>query len=62
MDCQHSFQQRMDQLGVIANPARGELNKGYDYSLSPFAPENLDSRDRFNHPVPRHPAHSPHLG
>ena len=26
-------------------------------SLSPFAPENLVSRDRFGSPVPRQPAH-----
>ena len=28
--------------------------------LSSFAPENLVSRDRFGHPVPRLSAHSPH--
>ena len=26
-------------------------------SLSPFAPENFVSRDRFGSPVPRQPAH-----
>ena len=31
-------------------------------SLSPFAPENLISWDRFSSPVPRQPAHSPHSG
>ena len=31
-----------------------------DISLSPFAPENLVSRDGFGRPVPRQPAHSPH--
>ena len=30
-------------------------------SLSPFAPENLASRDGFGRPVPRQPAHSPYL-
>ena len=30
------------------------------FSLSPFAPENLVSRDRFSRPVPRQPAHYPH--
>ena len=30
--------------------------------LSPFAPENLVSRDGFGGPVPRQPAHSPHSG
>ena len=29
--------------------------------LSPFAPENLVSRDRFGHPGPRPPPHSRHL-
>ena len=28
-----------------------------DFSLSPFAPENLFSRDGFGSPVPRQPAH-----
>ena len=31
-------------------------------SLSPFAPEDLASRDRFDRLVPRHPPHSPHPG
>ena len=31
------------------------------FSLSPFVPENLFARDRFGRPVPRQPAHSPHL-
>ena len=31
-------------------------------SLSPFAPDNLVSRDMFGHSVPRHPAHCPHSG
>ena len=31
-------------------------------SLSPYAPENLVSRDRFSRPVPRQPAHSPYSG
>ena len=28
-----------------------------DISLSPFAPENLVSRDGFGSPIPRQPAH-----
>ena len=32
------------------------------FSLSPFAPENLVSRDSFGRPVPREPVHSPHPG
>ena len=35
------FQQRMDPLGIVASPARGQLNRGKVFSLSPFAPENL---------------------
>ena len=31
------------------------------FYLSPFAPENVVSRDRFGRAVPRQPAHSPHL-
>ena len=45
---------------VIANPARGQLNRGYRFSLSPFAPKKLFSRDGFGRPVPRQYAHSPH--
>ena len=43
----------MDQLGKVANPARGQLNRKSVYSLSPFASGNLVSRDRFGRPVPR---------
>ena len=39
------------QPGQVANPARDQLN------MSPFAPENLVSRDKFGRPVPRQPAH-----
>ena len=52
-----------DQPGKVANPARGQLNRGNElleemnYFLSPFAPENLVSRDGFGCPVPRQPAH-----
>ena len=47
------FQQKksMDQPGKVANSARGQLNRKHAFSLSPFAPENLISRDRF---VPSH--------
>ena len=31
-----------------------------NFSLSPFAPENLVSRDGFSCPVPPQPAHSPY--
>ena len=44
----------MDQPGKVANPAHGQLNRGYLYiSLSPFAPEDLVTRDGFGRPVPR---------
>ena len=54
----------MDQPDKVADPAlivvsrTGEMN----FSLSPFALENLVSRDRFGRPIPRQPAHCPHSG
>ena len=50
------------QSGKVANPARGQMNRENEYSLFPFTPENLVSRDGFGRPVPRQPAHSPHSG
>ena len=47
----------MDQLGKVANPARGQLNREINIPLSPCVPENLVSRDGFSRPVPRQPAH-----
>ena len=47
----------MDLEGEVANPARGQLNRKNDFFLSPFAPENLVTRDGFGRPVPREPAH-----
>ena len=47
----------MDQPDKISNPARGQLNREMNFSLSPFAPENLVSRDGFGSPVPRQPTH-----
>ena len=47
----------MDQPGKVANPARGQLNRGMNIPLSPYVPENLVSRDGFTRPVPRQPAH-----
>ena len=52
----------MDQPGKVANPARGQLNREMDISLSPFAPENLVSRDGFGRPLPCQPAHPPYSG
>ena len=53
----HTYSKSMDQPGKVANPARGQLNREIEISLSAFAPENLDSRDGFGSPVPRQPAH-----
>ena len=53
------FQRSMDQKGMFANPARGQLNRENGFSLSSFAPENLFLPRRFCRPVPRQPAHSP---
>ena len=47
----------MDQPGKVANHARGQLNREMNISLSPFALENLVSRDGFGSPVPPQPAH-----
>ena len=33
-----------------------------NFSLSPFAPEKLMSRDGFGRPVPHQPSYSPHSG
>ena len=35
----------MDQPGKVGNPDRGQLNREMNISLSPFAPENLVSRE-----------------
>ena len=52
----------INRVKEVAKPARGQLNREIDISLSPppFAPENLVSRDGFGRPVPCPPAHSPH--
>ena len=52
----HHIYQSMDQAGKVANPARGHLRKIY-IPLSPCVLESLVSRDGFNRPVPRQPAH-----
>ena len=41
----HTYIKSMDQPGKVANPARGQLNRENEYSLSAFAPKNLVSRD-----------------
>ena len=47
----------MDQPGKVANPARGQLDRETNISLSTLVPENLVSPDGFGSPVPRQPAH-----
>ena len=44
---------------MVANPARGQLNRETNIPLSPCVPENLVSRDGFGRPVSRLPPHSP---
>ena len=54
----HIYRKGIDQMGKVANPARGQLNREINISLSTlFAPENLVARDRFGSPVPRQPDH-----
>ena len=52
-----TYSKGKDQPGKVANPARGQLNRENEYSLSLFTPENLVLRDGFGSPVPRQPAH-----
>ena len=49
----HTYSKSMDQPGKVANPARGQLNRKMNISLSAFVPRNLVSRDGFGSPVPR---------
>ena len=46
-----------DQPGKVTNPPRGQLIREIIISLSPFAPENMVSRDGSGRPLPRQPAH-----
>ena len=52
-----TYSKSMDQPGKAVNPARGQLNRENNISLSAFAPENLVSREGFGSPVPRQPVH-----
>ena len=52
-----TFSKSKDKPVKVANPARGQLNRETNISLSSFVPENLVSRDGFGSPVPRQPAH-----
>ena len=53
----HTYSKSMDQPGKVDSPARGQLNRENNVSLSAFVPENLVSRDGFGSPVPRQAAH-----
>ena len=53
----HTYSKSVDQQGKVASPARGQLNRKINISLSAFVPENMVSRDGFGSPVPRQPAH-----
>ena len=53
----HTYSKSMDQPGKVTSPARGQLSRKNNISLSAFVPENLVSRDGFGNPVPRQPAH-----
>ena len=43
-----TYSKSKDQPDKVAIPARGQLNRKMNISLSPFAPENLVSRDGFD--------------
>ena len=42
-----TYSKSIDQPGKVAKPARGQLNKEINISLSPFASENVILRDGF---------------
>ena len=43
--CGQHFQQSMDQSAMAANPVCGQLKRKHVFSLTPFAPENVISRE-----------------
>ena len=43
---------------MVGNSTRGQLKRKHAFLLSPFAPENLVSRDGLGHPVLHHSTHS----
>ena len=53
----HTYSKNRNQPGKVAHPARGQLNRKNNVSLSPFTPENLVSRGGFGSPILRQPAH-----
>ena len=52
-----TYNKGKDQRGAVSDPARGQLNREMNFSLFPFAPDILASRDGFASRVPRQPAH-----
>ena len=52
----HIYSKSMDQPGTLILLVVNRTGK-MNIPLSPFAPENLVSRDGFGSPVPRQPAH-----
>lgn len=53
--CSQHFPQSGNRLGLVFDTTFGQINKGYKFSLRPFAPENLISRLRFGCPVSGQP-------
>ena len=43
-----TYSKGKDQPGKVANPARGQLNRQMNFPLSPFAQENLVSRQEYD--------------
>ena len=53
----HTARVRVNRVRLISNPTRSQLNREHVFSMPPFTPENLVTRDGFGSPVPRQPAH-----
>ena len=58
----YHIEKSIDQPGKVANRVRGQLNREKYYFLSPFALNNLVSRDGLSCPVPRQFTYPPHSG
>ena len=57
----HHIQHNREWINRVRLPILLAVSCAGNISLSPFAPENLVSRDGFGRPVPRQPAYCPHL-
>ena len=65
LDITNSIKQTWHQPRyMVANPSRGQLERELVFFIFPFrVSENMVSQeDRFDGPIPRQPAHSPHQG